>query len=59
MLVAVTKVYHGLKTQIPAEIARRFQLKEGERVAWFVEGDRVYIEPARRTASRSRTTSGI
>jgi len=46
-LISVTRVYRGKRTQIPTEIARFLNVRDGDKIAWFMGKDgRVYIKKA-------------
>ena len=45
-IVAVTKVFNRGQTHIPADIRRKLKLKDGDRVVWYDDGEKVYIKKA-------------
>ena len=45
-ILAVTKLSPNLQTRVPKEVRERLGLSEGDRVAWILEGDKIYVKKA-------------
>jgi len=45
-ILAVTKISANLQTRVPKEVRERLGLSEGDRIAWILEGDKIYITRA-------------
>jgi len=41
-LIKVTRVYGRGRTQIPSEIVKTLELKEGDKIAWFMNESEVF-----------------
>ena len=48
------KISHGNKAVIPKQIMRELNLKEGDYVGYFKEGDRFYVEKMKLVRSKEK-----
>jgi len=48
VILAKTKIGKLNRTTVPEEVRRILRLSEGDEVVWVQEGDRVYVENARK-----------
>ena len=48
IILAKTKIGKLNRTTVPEEVRRILRLSEGDEVVWVQEGDRVYVENARK-----------
>ena len=47
-ILAKTKVGRYHRTTVPEEVRRILDIKEGDEIVWIQEGDKIYIEKARK-----------
>jgi len=45
-ILGLTKISAHMQTRIPKEAAERLGVKEGDRVLWILEGDKVCVKKA-------------
>jgi bifunctional DNA-binding transcriptional regulator/antitoxin component of YhaV-PrlF toxin-antitoxin module len=45
-VIGISKVFQRGKTQVPAEVRRVLELKDGEKILWIVESGKLVIERA-------------
>jgi bifunctional DNA-binding transcriptional regulator/antitoxin component of YhaV-PrlF toxin-antitoxin module len=45
-VIGISKVFQRGKTQIPAEVRRVLELKDGDKILWIVESGKWVIERA-------------
>ena len=45
-ILAVTKISANLQTRVPKEVRERLGLSEGDKMAWILEGDKIYVKKA-------------
>jgi len=48
VVLKVTKLGRYFRTTVPEEVRKLLNLREGDEVAWILEGDRIVVEKARR-----------
>jgi len=48
IILAKTKIGKLNRTTVPEQVRRILRLSEGDEIVWVQEGDRVYVENARR-----------
>jgi len=48
VLHLATSSGNSLRTTIPAFIVVQFGLKQGEKIRWKIEGDRIIVDPQQR-----------
>jgi len=45
-VLGLTKISKSMQTRIPKDAAEKLGVKEGDRVLWILEGERVYVKKA-------------
>lgn len=48
-LLNVSRVFQRGKTQVPRDVRDALELVNGDKLFWFLEGGRVYVENSRKT----------